>query len=36
MTPSDATELDAAPEGLDSVLPAVVDRVALARLYGEP
>ncbi|MEZ5706117.1 MAG: ScpA family protein [Burkholderiaceae bacterium] len=36
MTPSDTTELDAAPEGLDSVLPAVVDQVALARLYGEP
>jgi len=36
MTPSDTTELDAAPEGLESVLPAVVDQVALARLYGEP
>jgi segregation and condensation protein A len=33
---SDTTELEAAPEGLESVLPAVVDRVALARLYGEP
>jgi segregation and condensation protein A len=33
---SDTTELEAAPEGLDSVLPAVVDQVALARLYGEP
>ena len=28
--------LDDAPEGLDAVLPAVVDQVALARLYGEP
>ena len=36
MTTSDTSELDAAPEGLDSVLPAVVDQVALARLYGEP
>ena len=34
--PSDAATLDPAPEGLDTVLPAVVDRVALARLYGEP
>jgi segregation and condensation protein A len=33
---SDTTELEAAPEGLESVLPAVVDQVALARLYGEP
>jgi len=33
---SAATTLDPAPEGLDTVLPAVVDRVALARLYGEP
>jgi segregation and condensation protein A len=31
----DAT-LEPAPEGLDTVLPAVVDQVALARLYGEP
>lgn len=36
MTTSNTSELDAAPEGLDSVLPAVVDQVALARLYGEP
>jgi segregation and condensation protein A len=36
MTPSDTTELDAAPKGLEAVLPAVVDQVALARLYGEP
>ena len=28
--------LDQAPDGLDEVLPAVVDQVALARLYGEP
>ncbi|MDP2264575.1 MAG: ScpA family protein [Hydrogenophaga sp.] len=28
--------LDAAPPGLDAVLPRVVDHVALARLYGEP
>jgi segregation and condensation protein A len=34
--PSDAATLEPAPEGLDTVLPAVVDRVALARLYGEP
>jgi len=34
--PSDAATLDPAPEGLDTVLPMVVDRVALARLYGEP
>jgi segregation and condensation protein A len=33
---SDAHTLNPAPEGLDAVLPAVVDRVALARLYGEP
>ena len=32
----DAATLDPAPEGLDTVLPAVVDQVALARLYGEP
>ncbi|QCB46539.1 ScpA family protein [Hydrogenophaga sp. PAMC20947] len=36
MTTSDPTELDAPPEGLEAVLPAVVDQVALARLYGEP
>jgi segregation and condensation protein A len=34
--PSDAATLEPAPEGMDTVLPAVVDRVALARLYGEP
>jgi segregation and condensation protein A len=34
--PSDAATLAPAPEGMDTVLPAVVDRVALARLYGEP
>ena len=28
--------LDDAPEGLDTVLPTVVDHVAIARLYGEP
>jgi segregation and condensation protein A len=28
--------LDEAPQGLDEVLPKVVDGVALARLYGEP
>jgi segregation and condensation protein A len=28
--------LDEAPQGLDEVLPNVVDGVALARLYGEP
>ncbi len=28
--------LDEAPQGLDAVLPSVVDHVALARLYGEP
>ena len=33
---SDAATLAPAPEGLDTTLPAVVDRVALARLYGEP
>ena len=36
MTTSETTELDAAPEGLEAVLPVVVDQVALARLYGEP
>ena len=34
--PSDAASLDAVPEGLSATLPAEVDRVALARLYGEP
>ncbi len=33
---SAATTLGPGPEGLDTVLPEVVDRVALARLYGEP
>ncbi|MCU0941172.1 MAG: segregation/condensation protein A [Hydrogenophaga sp.] len=34
---SDPTpSLDEAPQGLDEVLPTVVDGVALARLYGEP
>lgn len=32
----EAPALDAAPPGLDDVLPDVVDHVALARLYGEP
>jgi len=31
-----APSLDEAPQGLDGVLPSVVDGVALARLYGEP
>ena len=31
-----APSLDEAPQGLDEVLPTVVDHVALARLYGEP
>jgi segregation and condensation protein A len=31
-----APTLDEAPQGLDEVLPSVVDNVALARLYGEP
>jgi segregation and condensation protein A len=30
------TDLETAPEGLDSALPDVVDNVAVARLYGEP
>jgi segregation and condensation protein A len=30
------TDLESAPEGLDSALPEVVDNVAVARLYGEP
>lgn len=29
-------ELEQVPEGLDAVLPALVDHVAVARLYGEP
>ena len=33
---NEASTLDVAPEGLDAVMPAVVDQVALARLYGEP
>ena len=32
----EATTLNAAPAGLDDVLPTVVYHVALARLYGEP
>ncbi len=32
----EASALNAAPPGLDDVLPDVVDHVALARLYGEP
>jgi len=31
-----APSLDDAPQGLDEVLPTVIDNVALARLYGEP
>lgn len=34
--PQPAPILDEAPQGLDEVLPTVVDNVALARLYGEP
>ena len=30
------TDLESAPEGLDSALPVLVDNVAVARLYGEP
>ncbi|MGE0347775.1 segregation and condensation protein A [Hydrogenophaga sp.] len=33
---NEAHTLDEAPQGLDDVLPSVVDHVALARLYGEP
>ena len=33
---NDTGTLDPAPEGLETVLPDVVDQVALARLYGEP
>ena len=33
---SDPHTLNEAPQGLDDVLPSVVDHVALARLYGEP
>ncbi len=33
---SDPHTLNEAPQGLDEVLPSVVDHVALARLYGEP
>ena len=32
----EVSALDAAPPGLDDVLPQVVDHIALARLYGEP
>ncbi|CAN1500324.1 scpA Rec8/ScpA/Scc1-like protein (kleisin family) [Burkholderiaceae bacterium] len=33
---TESPELEQAPEGLGAVLPAVVDHVAVARLYGEP
>ncbi|MEY4505669.1 MAG: hypothetical protein RL297_247 [Pseudomonadota bacterium] len=33
---TESPSLEPAPEGLDTVLPAVVDHVAVARLYGEP
>ncbi len=33
---SDAATLEHAPEGLNPASPPVIDRVALARLYGEP
>ena len=33
---TDSPELEQAPEGLHAALPAVVDHVAVARLYGEP
>ncbi len=36
MSTEPAPTLDEAPQGLDGVLPNVVDNVALARLYGEP
>ncbi len=36
MNPDTTPSLDEAPQGLDEVLPTVVDGVALARLYGEP
>lgn len=36
MSQEPAPSLDEAPQGLDGVLPSVVDGVALARLYGEP
>ncbi|MBL0920020.1 MAG: segregation/condensation protein A [Hydrogenophaga sp.] len=36
MSTEPAPTLDEAPQGLDGVLPSVVDNVALARLYGEP
>lgn len=36
MSNEPAPILDEAPQGLDEVLPSVVDGVALARLYGEP
>ncbi|MBL0943055.1 MAG: segregation/condensation protein A [Hydrogenophaga sp.] len=36
MSQEPAPSLDEAPQGLDEVLPSVVDGVALARLYGEP
>ena len=33
---NEASTLEAVPDGLDAMMPAVVDQVALARLYGEP
>lgn len=36
MKPQDNPVLVDPPDGLDAVLPAVVDHVAVARLYGEP
>ncbi len=33
---TESPKLTLAPEGLDALLPAVVDHVAVARLYGEP
>jgi segregation and condensation protein A len=36
MSSPEVPSLDEAPPGIDEVMPAVVDHVALARLYGEP
>ncbi|MBE0586624.1 MAG: segregation/condensation protein A, partial [Hydrogenophaga sp.] len=33
---NETSTLEAVPDGLDAMMPAVVDQVALARLYGEP
>jgi segregation and condensation protein A len=33
---NEATTLEQSPDGVDAMLPGVVDQVALARLYGEP